>query len=257
MQVTLSDVARGAGGRVGQVVVAGVQARDRDSAHRDRLARAHVLVGKQGCGVGGRHVIAGQLVGRQRHRGGRVPVVDLVDAAGGHRQVFRGDVRRGRRVRVGQVVVRGVGARDRDPAHRDRLARAHALVREGSACVRRRDLVTRQLVVGERDRRRGRGVVPPVHARRGDVQVARRDVGGGARGRVGQVVVAGIASPDRDSTHRDRLAVGDILVRERGAAVVSRHIVAADLVRRQRHCGARVRVVDLVHATRGDAQVAL
>src|SRR5207247_8010872 len=111
--------------------------------------------------------------------------------------------------------------------------RAHLLVREGSARVGRRDIVARNLVVGERDRRRGRGVVFPVHPGRGDVQVARCDCRGCRGGGVGQVVVAGIATCDRDPAHRDGLAVGDILVRERGAAVVSCHIVTTDLVRRQ------------------------
>ena len=256
-QILAGDVRGGRRRRVDQVVIGRVAAPDRDSAHRDRLASAHLLVSERGAAVARHHVIPAQLVAREGDRGRRRRVVDLVHAERAHVEVAGGDVGAGRGGRVPQVVVAGVGPRDRDPAHRDRLARAHVLVREGSARVRGRDIVTRQLVVGERDRRRGRGVVPPVHARRGDVQVARRDVGGGARGRIGQVVVAGIATPDRDSTHRDRLAVGDILVCEGGRGVGRGHEVAQQLVRRKRHRGARVPVIDLVHAARGDAQVAL
>src|SRR2546428_10435987 len=115
-------------------------------------------------------------------------------------------------------------------------------------------MVARHLVVGERDRRRGRRVVLPVHPGRGDVQLAGRDVGGGAPGRVGQVVVAGIATTDRNPAHRDRLAGGHILVREGGRCVGRRDGVARHLVRRQRDRRRGGRVVAPVLALGGYGQ---
>src|SRR5207302_203846 len=150
---------RRAGGGTGEVVVAGVGACDRDPAHGHRLAGTHILVGEGGAGVSRRHGVSGQLVGRQAHSRGRVPVVDLVNTGRAHGEVAWGDVGGGGRGRVDLVVVAGVRARDRDPAYRHRLAIGHVLVRERGDDVGGRHDVATDPVRGQGD---GRGCDPVI-----------------------------------------------------------------------------------------------
>src|SRR5262249_32539356 len=123
-------------------VVAGVGTRDRDAADADRLVGADVLVGEGRAGVVVDHVIAGQVVVGQVHRGGGGVVVDLVDAGSADGQGALADAGRGAGGGVLQAVVAGVGARDGDAADADRLAGAHVLVAEGSAGVAVGDAVS-------------------------------------------------------------------------------------------------------------------
>src|SRR5207245_4810412 len=97
--------------------------------------------------------------------------------------------RAGRRV---ERVVGGVGTRDADPRHADRLGRADGLGGEGRARVGVGEDVTRDPVVGQGDRGRGRAVVDLVDAGGRHGQSPGGDVGGRREGARARVVVAGL-----------------------------------------------------------------
>src|SRR6185436_10693728 len=150
----------GGGGRGGRIeaVVARVRAGDRNAAHRDRLAGAHVLVGERRARVAGGDDIAAHVVVRQRHGRRGIAVIDLVHTARAHRQRRRCDGGGGRGGRIEAVVAR-VRAGDRNAAHRDRLAGAHVLVGERRARVAGGDDIAAHVVVRQRHGRRGIAVI--------------------------------------------------------------------------------------------------
>src|SRR6185437_5885939 len=147
-------------------------------------------------------------------------------------------------------VVPRVRAGDADASDRHRLAQAGVFVGEAGRGVGQREHVTRDAIVGQRDRRGRGGVIDLVLARGRHGQGAGRDIRRRAGGGVGRVV-AGIGAAQTDATHAHRLARAHVLIREGRAGVVGGEDIARDPVVRKGHRRGRGAVVDLVLARGG------
>src|SRR5207245_3630510 len=113
----------------------------------------------------------------------------------------------------------GVGAGDRDPAHRDGLAGADVLVSEAGRRVAVGEDVTGDAVVSEGDRDDRGAVVDLVHPGGRDRQVAPRDVGRRRGGGVGEAVVGGVGAGVRCADDGYGVGRAGVVVGESGGGV--------------------------------------
>ena len=206
-------------------VVGGSRAGEGEAEAGDRLGRAHVGVGearRRAARIAGDDIgadDAGERAARDRRAG--PGVIDLVGGREVDRQAAARDVGRGRR--LGQRVVGGVGAADRQAGDRDGLARADGGVAE----------------------RAGRSGGDQGHAVSADDahEGSAAGVEGGRRGAVVDLAARG------DADHRQGLG-GDALAAQEGAGAPGVGRVAAV------HRGNRVRATGNRQPVRGERGLA-
>ena len=231
----------GAGGGLGDGVVARIGAARGDPRHRDGGRAARILRGERTAGCAG--VDQDGVATDDPVQGGGADVQDRRGAAviglvlGGDvadRQRLGGD-RRGRR-RLAQRVVAGIRTQQRKTRNRDRLADTDRLRRERARRARdvQRHRVatdhTAQRSIARIEARRHATVVLTARRRHpGHSQCLRRDVRRQS-GRLEELILRRVGARDREARHRDGLVRPDRLARERPrrTGLHERHIVTAD-----------------------------
>ena len=203
-------------GRLGQAVVRRIRAAENEARHLHRFIRAHRGVGKggrdirriQGNPAAGGH--ADERRGRRAHSRRRGAVIGFFEADDPrHRQ--RGARDRGRRGRLRERVVDGLGARQRQTADRHRFVGAYFGIGKFSEHIRgdeahRRDVDRLYAHQHGAARRHGRirllveGLVYPRDARDRDRLLGDR----GTQGRLPEVVVGAVGPRQEQSRHLDR-----------------------------------------------------